>query len=197
MFNALQLIIGIIIGAIIVLSITVVLHLSNAVHFSSQLQMEQNSYRRNTHPIPLFIFAWIEELFARAFLIGWLQRLTGLNVAFTISVIVFTVLHVPNRKPTIIAALNLLAVSILFGVIYLRYGLWVVVGVHYGWNLMQWTILGYPMYGHSVGRVYNTTPAPDAPNWLTGGDCGPEFSIAALAVLLILLAVLFWTGRAM
>jgi membrane protease YdiL (CAAX protease family) len=190
----LQFVTGTACGALLILLVTGILYFSKSISVSRPGSIKPSPYRWMTHPLPLFIFAALEELFARAFLIGWLQKLTGLDIAFAISVIVFTLLHVPNRKPTVISILNLVAISVLFGDIYLQYGLWAVVGVHYGWNLTQWTLLGYPMYGNSVGRVTEISPSNTVPQWLHGGDCGPEFSAIALVVIVSALSFIYTHG---
>jgi membrane protease YdiL (CAAX protease family) len=174
-----------ILGAVLVLIITVVLRLLGAV----QIESHQNGVARRgqiverivANPLWLLVFAAVEELFARALLIGWLGHYTGLPVAFAVSAVVFAVLHIPNGRPTIISMLNLVLVTIVFGIVYMRFGLWAAIGMHYGWNLMQWPVLGYPMYGRQVG--WRLSIRAVAPEWLSGGEFGPEYSVVASVVL--------------
>ncbi|MDQ0191272.1 CPBP family intramembrane metalloprotease [Alicyclobacillus cycloheptanicus] len=142
-----------------------------------------------TNPFWLLLFAVLEEAFARAFLIGWVGHYTGMVIAFAISAVVFAVLHIPNGRPTVISMLNLGLVTIVFGLVYLQFGLVAAIGVHYGWNLMQWPILGYPMYGRQVGRWLSTRAT--GPEWVSGGEFGPEYSVVASVLLGICIVVLF------
>jgi membrane protease YdiL (CAAX protease family) len=178
-----------ILGAVLVLIITVVLRLLGAVQIESRTSgMAAKSDRREqiverivANPLWLLLFAAVEELFARALLIGWLGRYAGLPVAFAVSTIVFAVLHIPNGRPTIISMLNLVLITIVFGIVYVRLGLWAAIGMHYGWNLMQWPVLGYPMYGRQVG--WRLSIRAVAPEWLSGGEFGPEYSVVASVIL--------------
>ena len=55
---------------------------------------------------------------------------------------------------------------------------------------MQWTVLGYPLYGHRVGTLLRMRPQREG--WLSGGRYGPESSavVAAVEVVAATIALL-------
>lgn len=180
--------IGSVIGVVFIGAITLILVLLRAVHVSRvhgkpAPGTRASFFTKLTHPVALLPMVTMEELFARSLLIGWLAHFVGLPAAFAVSALVFALLHVPNGKVTIISFLNLVIVSIFFGLLYIRLGILAAIGIHYTWNLTQWTILGYPMYGHQVGRRMKITAI--APEWLSGGDYGPEYSLITTIGLLL------------
>ena len=65
------------------------------------------------------------------------------------------------------------------------------VGFHYGWNLVQWTLLGFPMYGRVGGRWFILQPVGAA--WLTGAGYGPENSL--LTTVVFALGLGLWLAR--
>jgi len=138
-----------------------------------------------TNPFWLIVFATVEELFARAFLIGWLEHRIGLIAAFLASSVNFTVLHISNGKVTVVNSTNLFLSAILFGNIYMKFGLFAAIGAHYVWNLMQWTVLGFPFYSRPVGRLLQIFP--EGVEWQSGGQSGPEYSVVT--------SVLFYCGN--
>ncbi|WDL96019.1 CPBP family intramembrane glutamic endopeptidase [Alicyclobacillus sp. ALC3] len=186
-------VVGCIVGGLLIGITTVVLRAFGVIRFQPLHNRVSAGISKNerfiTNPFWLLIFAGLEEAFARAFLIGWVGHYTGLVIAFAISAVVFAVLHLPNGKPTVISMLNLVLVTVVFGLVYVRFGLLAAIGVHYGWNLAQWPLLGYPMYGRQVGRFLSTRAT--GPEWVSGGDFGPEYSVVASVLLGACIVVLF------
>jgi membrane protease YdiL (CAAX protease family) len=126
------------------------------------------------------IAAVVEELLFRALLLGGLRRLTGsAGVALVLS-----------------AALC----GLMYGIAYLRSGrIWLGVGVHFAWNFVQGTVLGFVVSGdddYSDALVHVTTSGAQ---WLGGGAYGPEgtvFSLVGRAVIIGLLLTPAAVGRA-
>lgn len=175
--------IGSVTGAVFIGAITLSLVLLHAVRVSTTHGTPVTFFTKLTHPVILLPVVAVEELFSRSLLIGWLGHFIGLPAAFVVSALVFALLHVPNGKVTVISVLNLVVVSLFFGLLYIRLGIWAAIGIHYTWNLSQWTILGYPMYGQQVGRRMKITAI--APEWISGGDFGPEYSLITSIGLLV------------
>lgn len=79
---------GTLAGVLLICVITAVLWLGRAIQIRplhNGISSTMSSRDRNvTNPFWLFIFAGVEELFARSFLIGWLGHYTGLVSAFAI-----------------------------------------------------------------------------------------------------------------
>lgn len=104
------------------------------------------------------------------------------SFAIGLSVALFFLAHLPNGgRPSVLTLVNSALFSLVASLFYLRLGFGAAVGFHYGWNLVQWTLLGYPMYGDPVGRWLHVVPV--GPSWLTGDRYGPENSALSGLVL--------------
>ncbi len=107
----------------------------------------------------------------------------------------FGAVHFLNPSWSWIAFLNTVLVGLLFAIAYLRTrSLWVVWGMHFGWNLVLGTIFGLPVSGLSVFSIL-TKGATRGPVFLTGGAYGIEGSLngTAIIVLGIVLVPLFFS----
>ncbi len=137
-----------------------------------------------------------EELLTRGFLLqngglkfpGWL--------AVLLPALLFTLIHGVLIHPLPFAMIFLFALMAPFLV--LRTGaLWLVIGIHAGWNFTMGNIFGVPVSGLpplTTSAIF-LEPAPGAPDWLTGGDFGTEASLPAVIVLIIAAAVSFIVYR--
>lgn len=130
-----------------------------------------------TSPLFMLVIVSIEELVFRHLLVGGISRWGSLFLAISASVLVDFVLHIPNGSQSLLTFVNSALFSIVASLFYLRHGLAAAIGFHWSWNLVQWTILGYPMYERAVGRWLHVVPT--GASWLTGGSYGPENSLLA------------------
>jgi len=128
-----------------------------------------------TNPLFMLGIVTLEELFFRSFLVGWVSQRTSVAAGVALSVAVDYLLHDPNGGQTFLTFVNSVLFSLSACLFYLRLGLGAAVGFHYGWNLVQWTLLGFPMYGNAVGRWFVLKPV--GAWWLTGASHGPEGSL--------------------
>lgn len=143
----------------------------------------------------LTIAAVVEELVFRRLLLGGLLRLTGsAAVALVLSAALFGLMHVLTTEGT--TALSVLSVAmggVMYGLAYLRTGrIWLGVGIHFAWNFVQATLLGFVMSGTDEfsGALWHLSGTGAA--WLGGGDYGPEgtvFSLVGRAVVIVLVVV--------
>jgi len=134
-----------------------------------------------------------EEVVFRGYLF---QRAYALHrgAGIAISSIVFATLHANNVGVTWIAMLNLLLAGVFLALAWERHRrLWLPIGIHLGWNIASGPILGYGVSGFapqaSVVQIIGRGPA-----WLTGSAFGIEGSVAATAVEVIGIAVLWRRG---
>ncbi|PSR21640.1 MAG: CPBP family intramembrane metalloprotease [Sulfobacillus acidophilus] len=134
--------------------------------------------------------ALVEEFLFRWLAIGQLSRITGLIPAFLFSIVAFVVAHRPNGRLRFTTILNLAIVSVILGLVFLQWGLWVVAAAHAGWNLAEWG-LGYAVSGQKTRAVL---PSP-ARREVKDEPFGPEGHAVATVVLLLVLAVLLTTAR--
>lgn len=137
-----------------------------------------------------------EEILAR----GWLLPVIGARYkplwGILISAVVFAVYHSLNPNVSPIAFLNLF----LFGVFTAFYvlsegGLWGVFGIHAAWNWAQGNLFGLEVSGipPAAGSLFNLMEA--GPDVVTGGLFGPEGGLAVTAVLIVSVAVVWWTSQ--
>ena len=151
---------------------------------------------RNLFSVPTVIL-WIaffvvqsmgEEVICRGYLLRIWTRSINLPAGLIISSTMFAAGHLANAGFNALAFLNTVLSGILLGVVYARSGsLWLVAGIHVGWNTAQ-PLLGVPL----SGRAIRITPLEIHYNggivW-SGGQYGLEASLPAAAVLLLLCMV--------
>ena len=82
----------------------------------------------------------------------------------------------------VLATIDTALGAILLGLAYLRTGsLALPIGIHFGWNWVQGSLLGFDVSG--VDQAGWLLPELlDKPQWLTGGEFGPEASVFAMGV---------------
>jgi len=129
-----------------------------------------------------------EEVICRGYLLRIWTRSLSLPAGLFISSTVFAAGHLGNAGFNALAFLNTVLSGILLGVIYARSGsLWLVSGIHAGWNTAQ-PLLGVPVSGRAIRitplEIHHTGGAV----W-SGGQYGLEASLPAAAVLLLLCTV--------
>ena len=89
----------------------------------------------------------------------------------------------------------------MYGVAYLRSAgagwgrLWLPVGLHFGWNWVQGTVLGFPVSGTTDFSGAFTDLAASGPTWLSGGAYGPEGSVFSLVGRLAIIALVVAATR--
>lgn len=147
-------------------------------------------------PLVMLAAVAIEEYVFRALLLRWLWKSMGLTVALFLSAALFGGVHALNERPPRFswAVVGAVAAGLALGGAYAASGsLAQAIGLHFGWNYVQWSVLGYPLYGFGVEGLIVTRPVAGKPDWLTGGRMGAEESaLAVAAMLLAAAAYAFW-----
>ena len=142
------------------------------------------------------LIGYWEELAFRGYLLQNMIDGMGLSVAVVVSCLLYGATHAGNPNAGVLSTL----IIVLFGFLriygYLGTGLlWLSMGMHIGWNFFQGPVFGYAASGHAedLTVISHQTAGPD---WLTGGQFGPESSLITVpVVLLALLAMRFWAHR--
>ncbi len=148
------------------------------------------------NPIPMLLGAGFgaainEEILFRGILYRLVEDTFGTWIAVGISGLVFGLSHLTNEHATLQGALAIaLEAGVLFAALYaLTRSLWLVMGLHFAWNMVQGPVLGIVVSGTSgagSGYVRSTLTGPE---WLAGGGFGME---ASLITVVILTAVAVW-----
>lgn len=128
----------------------------------------------------MFLFAWIEEMIFRLAGVGLLSRYLPVGLALALSSLLFGAMHIFNGHYHFLGLANTAVVGLVLGLAYLRWeSLWLVTGIHFAWNFLQWNVFGYPLYGRNSHRYFPCPWAthPRGAAWLSGGEFGAEGSI--------------------
>ena len=142
---------------------------------------------------------FFEELIFRAIVLRLLMRAFGIWPALGLSAALFGALHLSNPNATPVAAIAIaVEAGLMLASFYLLTGrLWVSIGVHAAWNFSQGWIWGARVSGIPVQEsLYLSVPKAGAPDWLSGGDFGPEASVPAMVIGTgVAILVLYWAWK--
>lgn len=122
----------------------------------------------------------VEEILFRGLLFRLLEYRVGTWLAIAVSALIFGLVHLANPLGSLMGAVGIaLEAGILFAAVYAyTRNLWVGIGLHAAWNVMQGPILGITVSG---AVTYQSTPP--GPEILTGGPFGLEASIVPIVLL--------------
>ena len=151
-----------------------------------------------------WVFAWVallEELLFRGFVFQRLVDGIGAPTALLLMAALFAIAHWgnPGMEGTteFWASIDTALGGILLGLAYLRTGsLALPIGIHFGWNWIQGSWLGFDVSGlQQAGWLL--PQLLDKPQWLSGGAFGPEASVFAVVVDAMAVLLLWrWKGVA-
>lgn len=135
-----------------------------------------------------------EEAVTRGYMLQMGARQLPGWVAIVGSSVLFGVVHVAFDPVTL---LNLVMYALLVSLIALEQGsLWVVCGIHAGWNYFQGNVFGLPVSGETEATsLFAIGPAKGSSDIWTGGDFGLEASLVGTLVLGVALLVAFLRYR--
>jgi hypothetical protein len=155
-----------------------------------------------TYGVYLFLcVALFEETLFRGFLFQRMIDGMGIWVAQIGVALLFAAGHWgnPGMEGTteIVATIDLALGAILLGLAYLRTrSLALPVGLHLGWNWTQGHVLGFGVSGYDYAGWVRPV-FEGRPQWMTGGEFGPESSVFAIVVDIVLITLLWrWKGTA-
>ncbi|MDR5701501.1 CPBP family intramembrane glutamic endopeptidase [Agromyces aerolatus] len=198
--GVLRLLLGVVIGVVMMAAPILVLWATGA--YVSDEPPADATVGWNALPIVLLLLLTViaqgsnEEILTRGFLVQSLgQRLT-LVLVVVIQAVLFTAVHGVLTQPIAFGTIFLFAVFAVF--VALREGsLWLVCGIHAGWNWALGNIFGVAVSGlePKANAFFFLRADESAPEWLTGGQFGTEGSLAALIMIVIATAIAIWLYR--
>lgn len=150
-------------------------------------------------PLLLLCGAAGEEIAFRGFALQYLMRGYGAWAGIVGMGALFGLMHASNPGATTLGIVNTAGFGVLFGAALLRTrDLWLPIGIHFGWNATL-PFLGVDLSGLTI-RVTEYELVWKAGNLWSGGNYGPEASLLASCVLVILFVAVwkipFRKGRA-
>lgn len=149
-----------------------------------------------------WLFVWIvllEELLFRGFVFQRMVDGIGAWPALLAMAMLFALAHWGNpgmEGPTLVwATVDTALGAVLLGLAYLRtQRLALPIGIHFGWNWAQGSLLGFDVSGLDQAG-WLLPELLGKPQWLTGGEFGPEASIfAALVDAAAVILMWRWKG---
>jgi len=131
-----------------------------------------------------------EEIITRGVLFRMIEEGLGTWWALVISAVFFGAAHIFNTGATLwsSAAIAIEAGVLLALLYHVTRSLWVCIGTHMAWNILQGSLYGVAVSGsHADGLLVSTLTGPD---WLSGGAFGAEASVVALLACSTVSAIL-------
>ncbi len=133
--------------------------------------------------ISVLLAALFEEILFRSICFFGIEPVVGSWLTLATSAVVFGGVHAFNPGAGLVSTVAIvLTAGLLLGAVFLlTRSLWVVTGVHFGWNACI-GLLGLGVSGSARdGALF--TAAVDGPSLLTGGAFGPEASVVTIVVV--------------
>lgn len=127
----------------------------------------------------------IEEIMLRGYFFRIVEEGVGTWWSVVLSALLFGFLHIWNPNASVISSLSIaLTAGVVLALLYaITRKLWLVIGLHFAWNFTLGGLYGAPVSGTEARGFYKGVL--DGPEWLTGGDFGPEASVLTMLVFSI------------
>lgn len=124
----------------------------------------------------------IEEIFMRGYFFRIVEEGLGTWWSVILSALLFGFLHAWNPNASFISSISIaLTAGVVLALLYaITRNLWIVIGMHFAWNFTLGGIYGAPVSGSDAKGFFNGII--EGPEWLTGGDFGPEASVITMVV---------------
>ena len=168
-------------------------------------QIKVTGFGISADALPLFfsfVFMWLfqgacEEIMFRGYMMPRVAARYGLIPAIAVSAILFCLFHGMNPGFTVLAAVNLILVSVLYALIaYFTDNIWIVCAAHTFWNFTQGNVFGLEVSGNSGNVTLIHTAAGDSINpWISGGAFGPEGGLAVTVATVLGIAIVLFMFR--
>ena len=139
--------------------------------------------------------AFLEELLSRGYLFATLREWLGSRTAVIVTSVGFGLLHLFNPHVSVMSIVLVTLAGVYLAVVLLAtqslYAAWI---AHFAWNWMMAGLLHVPVSGLPLSSPdYQIVDA--GPDWITGGQWGPEGGAAAGLGIFGGMAYLYWRSR--
>ena len=142
--------------------------------------------------IVLLPAALYEELLMRGYAFATLREWLGAPAAVALTSIAFGLLHAANPGTTYTPLVVVTLAGVYLAVVLIAtqslFAAWI---AHAAWNFVQAGVLHVPVSGLPMARP-DYELVETGPDWLTGGEWGPEGGVMAAAAILAACAFLYW-----
>ena len=190
---------GIAFGTVLMLTVAALIFLAGGVRFGLDPARGLAAFATG-----VWFFTWaavLEELLFRGFVFQRLVDGIGATAALLVMGVLFAAAHWGNpgmdSGTLVLATIDTVLGAILLGLAYLRTGsLALPIGIHFGWNWAQGSLLGFDVSGFTQsGWLLPHLLAK--PQWFNGGAFGPEASIFSVIVDVTAVLLMWrWKGWA-
>jgi membrane protease YdiL (CAAX protease family) len=131
-------------------------------------------------------FAFGEEVLFRGYMFQTLVEGTNKFIAVAGMSVTFGLFHLHNPNITFLAVINIILAGGWLSVAYLKTRtLWFPTMMHVTWNFFQGYVYSFPVSGLDWGQPSLFHLRQSGPEWITGGQFGPEGGILTTLVLII------------
>jgi hypothetical protein len=131
------------------------------------------------------VAAVLEELLFRGYAFQTLMQGITFVPAMVILSLLFALAHAQNPNVTVTGLCNVALAGMWLSFAYLKTrGLWLPIGLHFGWNFAQTGLFGFPTSGGQFAGLRPIITEQSGPAWVTGGAFGPEGGVLATVALI-------------
>jgi membrane protease YdiL (CAAX protease family) len=188
---------GIVLGGALVAGVVGVLALSGMYQVSPQACRISSLFGAVTGMGAMFLFAAaFEELIFRGYMLFTLAAGTNRWIAVAVTSVLFAAGHFGNPNYGWIAAANIALLGVVLAVwVLVTRSIWGAVGLHLGWN---WALAGgaaIPVSGVTIFESPCHLGTLVGPEWVTGGEFGPEAGIVTALAWVVMAIVFRFGGR--
>lgn len=185
--------IGLLAGAMLILLSFLAIYLSGSIG-SLELNSAFSIQELALWLIIYLIVAFVEELMFRGYFLNVFTERFPPVIAILITALLFGCLHFLNPSFGWPGFLNISLAGILMGLVfYYRGTVWLAVGLHFGWNFVQGTILGFNVSGVEAETIFQLQLSGN--ELLSGGEFGLEGSLLTTLVCLCAIFLIYYSGR--
>ncbi|MFE8701520.1 CPBP family intramembrane glutamic endopeptidase [Cytobacillus sp. FJAT-54145] len=140
--------------------------------------------------------AGYEELIYRIILLSVLIKfLKRPWLAVVLTSVVFGWMHATNDHATLLSVISNGLGGVMYGIAFVgTRKIWLPWALHFAWNYVQATILGFPLSGFEVDGILNLNLLDNT--WLSGGLYGPEGGIVGITFRFVVIGlIILWIKK--